>query len=397
MNQVQGRSSLNVPHAGLHKITWLIAVIMGSVFLVPMAVDTVLALGLLFLLLTDAEVAESAGRFTRDPLFWCGSTLLLYLGMSVFWSSGVGWMGVGQIWLRLFFIIGFTLMVAASQQELPESGTRILHAVILGVLVSSVIIIIWFYFSPPTDGRLQGLFRFDNPGRAGRMYAATLPFALCAIQLSRGRWRVLAGCALVAAFAVVVLTDTRAAWLAAVVGMLVYVIAALQRDALKFTGLLLLTGVVAMLLAWWAVEDPGMRSALFPRGDSFRLGIWNAHINELLEGNYWFGRGQLVDRWVVVDGQKFRGAHNMYLSMLGHGGVPAFILFFTMLFWTGSRLLQNLDQPQARLGLALLLAGCAAFLLNGDRIIDKVNFIWFVLWYPLGIALAFYKPLNNKD
>jgi O-antigen ligase len=388
---------MSVPFTGLDKITWLIAAIMGSVFLVPMAVDTVLALGLLFLLLTDAQVAESAGRFTRDPLFWCGSALLLYLGMSVFWSSGAGWMGVGQIWLRIFFIIGFTLLLAASQWELPDSGSRILHAVILGVLISSVIIIIWFYYAPPVDGRLRGLFRFDNPGRAGRMYAATLPFALCAIQLCRGRWRVLAGCALVTAFAVVLLTDTRAAWLAAVVGMLVYVIAALQRDALRFMGLLLLCCVVAMLLALWAVDDPAMRSALFPRGDSFRFGIWNAHVNDWLAGNYWFGHGQLVDRWVVVDGQNFRGAHNMYLSMLGHGGVPALVLFFTMLLWTGSRLLQHLDRPQARLGLALLLAGCAAFLLNGDRIIDKVNFVWFVLWYPMGIALAFGKPLNNND
>ncbi|MCZ6829456.1 MAG: O-antigen ligase family protein [Gammaproteobacteria bacterium] len=372
----------------LGKMGWLIALIMGSVFLVPMPVDAIFGLGLLLLLLTHTEAAESARRITRDRLFWCGSALLLYLGASAFWSLGMDWMGVTQIWLRIAFIMTFTLVVAASLSELPGCETRIRHAVILGVLVCALITIVWFYLVPPADARLQGLFRFNNPGRAGRMYSATLPFALCVIQVDRGRWRALGVCALVAAGVALLLTDTRAAWLAGAVGMMVYGIATHQRDSLRFTGVLVFCCVVAALFALWAIDNTTVRSSLFPRGDSFRLGIWSEHFKHVLEGNYWFGRGQLVENWVVVDGHRFRGAHNMYLSILGQGGVVGLLLFLTTLAWVGIRLLLHLDLSQARLGLGLLLAGCAAFLLNGDRIIDKVNFVWFVLWFPMGIALA---------
>lgn len=381
-------SSLRVPLTGADKVAWLIAVIMGSVFLVPMAADAVLGLALLWLLLRDPEAAESIGRITRDRLFWCGLALLLYLGCSVFWSPGVDWQGAGQIWLRLAFIIGFTLAVAASLGQLPACGTRICHAVILGVLVCTAITLTWFYLAPPEGGRLQGLFRFNNPGRAGPMYAATLPFALCAIQLERGRWRLLGACALVAAIVAVLLTDTRAAWLTAVIAILVHVIATLQRDSLRFTGILVFCCALALLFAVWAAEDPALRSLLFPRGGSFRYEIWRAHFNDALQGNYWFGWGQLVDHWVVVDRWEFRGGHNMYLSLFGHGGVLGLLLFLSTLLWIGCRLLRHLELPQARIGIALLLAGSGAFFLNGDRIIDNVNFIWFVLWYPMGIALA---------
>jgi len=86
----------------------------------------------------------------------------------------------------------------------------------------------------------------------------------------------------------------------------------------------------------------------------------------------------------------------MYLSVGGHIGLPGLTLFLGLLLWISLRLFRNLNAAPARLGLCLLVAGCAMFIFNGDRLIDKVNFVWYVVWFPLAVALSFNPWADNR-
>ena len=45
---------------------------------------------------------------------------------------------------------------------------------------------------------------------------------------------------------------------------------------------------------------------------------------------------------------------------------------------------------------ALLMFGLATLLFDGDRLIEKVNFIWFVVWVPVGLALATHLQSDER-
>ena len=380
-------------HPLTDKLVWLLAVIMGGVYLLPMGFDALLAIALAFLLLNSPELRLSARSLLRDPLFACALLLLCYLGLSVFWSEPLTLKTGVQLWLRLVFIIAFVVAVALCVGATSATMVLFSQAVTVCALLCGLVSITLFYLEPPEHERLQGLFRFDNPGRIGRMFAVAALFNLCLLHLGRGHWRWLAWAGLAVSCFAVALSGTRSAWLAALIGIVCYMLAGYRTNfARVFLVSLACVALVGMGLGYLLLDDPAALSRLFPRGDSFRLSIWQANLADIRNGHLWFGWGQLVDHWIEAEGYRFRGPHNMFLAMLGAGGIPALVMYCVVLVWTGMRLVKQLEQPAARLGLALFVAGIAAFLFNGDRIIDKVNFVWFVLWFPLAVALVAPAP-----
>ena len=101
------------------------------------------------------------------------------------------------------------------------------------------------------------------------------------------------------------------------------------------------------------------------------------------------GDGALTQQpWVDVLDRNFRGAHNIYLSVTQQIGVTGLLLFLGTMGWTAARLINHLHLVTARLGLSLLLTGFVVGFFNGDRLIDKLGLVWFVLWLPVAIAMA---------
>lgn len=367
----------------------VLLLLIGTVFLVPMAADGLLGLLLGWMVFKQKESSKQLLSFAADPLFICAALIVIYIGISGFWSPGGSAKGLIQLWLRISLIAVFLITLSAGLRGIRAFDQYLSHTVVLGALISAILCISWYLYAPPADYRLQGLFRFDNPGRSGRMYSAALPFAVFAVVYRKGAWRRLGALAFAVATIALVLSGTRAAWIAATLSTITFGLAILRPKETHFFILFSIAGCVLIALFAWALEHPEAKAALLPRGDSYRFEIWQANLQFVLDSIPWYGGGVLVDHWVTVGQQSFRGAHNMYLSVLIQTGLGGLAVFLTMIALTALRLVRHLNAPIAKLGLSLLVGGCVAFIFGGDRLVDKVNYIWFVIWIPVGIALSF--------
>jgi len=379
----------------LHKSSVLVAWLLGSAFFAPMVFDTLIGVPLLWLIATAQDLRRRLGEMAHDGLFLCVLALLLLLGLSVFWSREPTAASHIQVWLRIVLCLCVLLTVSASVNRIP-GFQRYLCRTLAVVAVLSILLCLWIYAVWPYGERMQGLMRLNNSGRAGHAYSAALPFLLAGAMLERGFWRYLAAAALPVTALAVFLTDSRIAWMAGGLGLLTYGVTTLRPSARSFppimAGLLGLFG----LLILFTVSNPAIRDAILPRGDSFRLNIWSANIREVFLHSPWLGQGIATEHWLQVGRITFRGAHSMYLSAANQVGIAGLSLFLATLLWTGIRLLRNLRFPIARLGLSLLVTGGTVFTVSGDRLVDKVGFVWFALWFPVAVALAL-GPRRARD
>ena len=361
---------------------------LATVYVVPMPFDALFFGVLLYALCKLPAGERNHWQITGDPLFWLGTALLAYLSLSTLWSVEVSVKGVGQVWLRAAMAATFVLAVVIVIGRRADFGVVLSRAVVAGAVAGAAIALFCYLVEPPGDGRLQGLLRFDNAGRAGRIYCAALPFALTLLFADHRHWRVLGAFAVLILCLATLLTDTRAAWLAAATCLAVYGIAVLRPRLHRLLAGLAGAAALALGIFYLALHNLDLYALILPRGGSLRLDIWSAATADLIASRPWYGWGHLTDYWTTVGDQEIRGTHNMYLTVLWQGGLIGLLLFVGTLLGVGLRLTRYLDDVNARIGLSLLAAGCVAFVFGGDRIIEKIEFVLFVLWLPLGIALS---------
>jgi len=360
----------------------------------------VLALVMYYFWYIEREQLHTPRGAVSDPLFLLAAALALLLAISGLWSTGASFSDHGQIWARAIAVIGFMLIVANSVANQRGLGTYLRHIIILAALCSALICIALYIIDPPFQSwRLRGLFRLNNPGRAGHQFAATLPFLAVTFLMGRGRWRTLAAVAIFLCLVVILLTGTRAAWIGGFLGMLALGLATLEISRARFLALLALGAtVVASMFVFASVSaDSWLNELLLPRGDSYRLAIWQTHFDLLINNSWVIGGGALTEQpFIFIVDSELRGAHNLYLSTAEQVGVIGLLLFVTIIAWAAWRLLGQLDRAAARLGFSLLVTGCVLFVFNGDRLIDKISLVWFVFWLPVAIAVALRNPDYGK-
>lgn len=387
--------------AQLTRSAILVVWILASVYLLPSEADFILALVLFYFWYCERDSLHAREGALADPLFLLAAALALLLGCSSLWSTGEDFSDHGQLWARIIAIVGFMLVMSHAFAAQNGFGTYLRHIIILAVLVSAVLSILLYLFGPPAEhDRIHGLFRLHNAGRAGHQFAATLPFLAVSFVLGRGKWRWLAGAALFLASIVIILSGTRAAWIGSIVGMLAFILATLQVARARFITLLALGGTLVGSMFLYATMAPesGLHELLLPRGDSYRVAIWQTHIERLLAGPWLLGGGALTEQpFLYIVDRELRGAHNLYISTAEQIGVIGLCLFLAMIGWTAWRLLGQLHRAPARLGLSLLVTGCVLSIFNGDRLVDKMGLVWFVFWLPVAIAVAMHQTRHAHE
>lgn len=369
-------------------VTWAFA----SVYLLPSALDFILAIALYLLWWSEREEITDYFSAGTDPLFLCATALILLVGISGLWSDNTSAPDFIQLWARILCTLGVIITVARALSHQHGFSIYFRHVIVFAALVSTVLCIAWYIVGPPADhARMHGLFRLNNAGRAGHQYAATLPFLAATLHLGRGQWRIIAGAALFTTIVALVLTGTRAGWLGGALGLLSYAVATWKNDARIYLGIMtaVAASVGALFLFASFQNDTALGELLLPRGDSYRVAIWRTHMESILQGAFILGDGALTQQpWVDVLDRNFRGAHNIYLSVAQQIGVTGLLLFLGTMGWTAARLISNLHLVTARVGLSMLLTGFVVGFFNGDRLIDKLGLVWFVLWLPVAIAMA---------
>ena len=136
-----------------------------------------------------------------------------------------------------------------------------------------------------------------------------------------------------------------------------------------------------------ALLNDQLTSLLLPRGDSFRLQIWSAAL-EQVQGNWFAGLGILTQDDLEIGGLVFHHPHSMYLSLLYQGGIVALGLYVGLIGWTLVTLIRNYEYADAKLALSILALALTAHLLDGHELVDKVGSSWFLIWLPVAMAVG---------
>lgn len=325
----------------------------------------------------------------RLPLVrWVGA-LLLWLCLSVFWSDPFEWRKALSVWSRSLLI--FLFVVAFAECQLRGQLQRWMGAAL--TIVGSLVVlaaIVNFYVTDPADGRLNGLGQLDTHVIAALVFGVVLLFMLRMVTAFPSRP------VQIAAFAVAVMvgfavymSDSRNAWVSVVMGAGAFVLAHRSQNWRQFLVTVSAMGVVLLVITLALAANESTSSYVLPRGDSFRIAIWGETLSRIsAEDAVLFGRGILTSDAVEVDGILFPHPHNIYLALVHQGGLVALFLYGVVLTRTFVMLFRHFEDPDAKLGISVLVLAVCAHLLDGHELVDKIGDTWFLVWMPVAVAVG---------
>ncbi len=321
-------------------------------------------------------------------MLWVGC-LVIWLSLSTIWSTPVEWRASVSIWVRALLIITFVVAMAECQlrgQLQRWMGLALTAAGAVAVIAAFTN----FFLTDPEDGRLNGLGQLDTHVIAALVYGVVLLFTLRVISTNPNRaLQILVLGASVCICAAVVLSDSRNAWVSVLLGVSTYVLAKRTHDVRQFATALAALAIILICVVIILLSNETTRELLLPRGDSFRLTIWNTTWGNIIADNgVLFGRGITTNDDLQVGSVLFQHPHSIYLALIHQGGLIALALYLCVLAKTSHIFLQNFEAEDAKLGISILMIAVSAHVLDGHEMIDKVGDTWFLVWMPIGLAVG---------
>lgn len=374
------------PRDRIELIGWLLLTCFAAVLLL----SSQSAASLLTYLLTLLVLASYRTwlDLARNELFILVASLLLYLSLSVFWSEPWTWRDFGSMLVRTLlvcaFLVGMALVQLRGQVQLWLR--RVMVLVGGGTIVVAVgNYLIW----PPEGGRLNGLGQLDAHVIAALVYGFVSIMALQMwLREKRLYWRVPAALTILIAVYAIYASDSRNAWVSVALGLSVLLLAEKIRERDLFRSGVIMIGLLAAIALVFLFMNETTQAMLLPRGTSFRPEIWDQAIDRIFAGHAWFGLGINTDNNFQVQESIFLHPHNLYLSVLYQGGFVALGMFLLVLWKTLRELLLAYDDADAKLALGVLGLALPAYMLDGHELLDKIGSTWFLIWFPVAIAVG---------
>jgi len=142
-------------------------------------------------------------------------------------------------------------------------------------------------------------------------------------------------------------------------------------------------------LGWYIINDSGSHNAFFFRGDSYRIEIFRAAMEQAHKAPL-FGSGILTKfSYQLSDGKTLVShPHNLYLSTLMSGGVMGLGLLIALLIrgvWQG--IIYYMRRGSFMPGVWLIFGILSVFTGYG-KIVNHPHPVYLYLWLPLGILMA---------
>jgi len=257
-------------------------------------------------------------------LVWPLLAILTYLPLTSLWSLDFGWREFGSQAVRAVLIFCFVSAFAECQLRGDLQRWLFPGFVFTGAAVS-VACIVNFYVTDPADGRLNGFGQLDTQVVAALVFGFAALAGLHLLLHGARSYRLPLLLALSPLIVAVGLSGSRTAWVALLLGITATFLLQ-RRPSTTYLALgivaLAVFGLTAMAISW---SLPEIRELIFPRGDSFRLVIWQETLDRIQQ-RPWFGHGILADDDFVSNGLVFQHAHNLYLSVTFQGGVLGLVL-----------------------------------------------------------------------
>ncbi|MDA0271791.1 MAG: O-antigen ligase family protein [Proteobacteria bacterium] len=402
----------NLPSLSAKNLLWCCLLLtLAGVFVLPHGRANNFPTYLVFVLLAvTPSLRQSALAVMRGGLWWFCVLLTVFLAASSLWSTDV----VPREVISRFVDAGLTLafIVALGICTREPEYLRALCLLIVIAAVGNALFALSHHVDPFTGtinyNRLPlygSAGRMRNPVLTGICYAAVMQICLAFLTQRHVSLHtfVAVGAVSVLLFATL-LTKSRGALIGFSVSVLVFVGLWLRSEVMTFRRLGFLAGLMSMILLIYAVlptdELAADREFAVPdlvdlnqvdptrRGLSYRDHIWREALARIGERPI-VGRG-IATPFAIrgIDDREFRHPHNFYLSTAFYGGGVALLFLVGLLV----NALGRIDEIEAgfRRNLAglLLVFALVVFAIDGDRVLVKVDFIWLLFWFPVGILFG---------
>jgi O-antigen ligase len=326
---------------------------------------------------TWARVARSwTLRFAALLLFW--------LWLTLFWSDSATPSQITNTGRKLLLILAFVAATAHLIATTPGFATRLFRWVAYAGALAAAAAISWTAIRSPILPFMRvGAFPFPNSNASGAVYGAALTGAFWYLWLcSPKRWqtgRDAPALAVLGSF--LLLTQSRGAVMALAVALSICFISV---RGIRPAAMAVAAGALVLgLLFGFGVIDP---APLLERGDSYRVEAW-AHYLNVWRQHPFLGIGlNAMPTFMSADGVvEIVHAHNMYLSHLVLGGVPALALLLLMLI-AAARAAWRSHVNANDIGLAALLVFIlVSGLFDFTVFVDAAGWQWLYFWLPIGL------------
>ena len=354
-----------------------------------------LALSMMFYVALDTERLKF---FDHSGLVKVLMLLLFYMATTGFWFYDGQLLQVLKLYADAFLVFSFIFSLIILFRKAENFLYLLVVTIVLAALLSALE---WLYLTMTSD---------DIVSAVGRLRYS----ALAAIS-----W----GFAVILALWLTAVSATPIAKICWAIAGLFLAIAALYQEIL-YVQIALSIAIASAgylhLKASWSQKKPRVfvigcvvvffalslfLSASLNEIQNDRPTIWNQSVQHLFDvpGKPLFGFGLMGDTTMSLPCEiHYAGEvchvshpHSLFVSTLVYGGIIGLFLLFTLLIWTMNILASDIHQRPAQLALVILSYAIPLLLFDGDRIIDKIDIVWLLLWLPIGIALSI-KPETHE-
>lgn len=330
-------------------------------------------------------VWKRRGEFARRAVQTVdGCLLLVFLAWASVSSTWANYGHAGDNVFVAIYVLIFVLTWAATVAGNPQWFRQLLFWSAIGLALSAAGAMTLFPWrtlhtvSWQEEGRLVSFGSLDNPNLAAFAYGAAMVWL--AQSTVRGRWMHLVQVvALIVLSIFVVMTFSRAAWLAILAAQCCMLLVA-RHGHVKLRALVIL-GLAALMIGfggWRYIEQRGM---------SYRPQIFE-HAWSLIKAHPWRGLGEGSHYIIQIGDQTWTHSHNAFTHTAVMLGVPGAIVWLVMWLIVGWRgwLFRHINT--GRCLLALWVFSTVAFQFDAPELFQKPSVEWLMAWMPFAISMG---------
>lgn len=136
--------------------------------------------------------------------------------------------------------------------------------------------------------------------------------------------------------------------------------------------------------------NSGKIQGLIKRGLSSRDIIWRQTIDQVTQHNHWvgFGMSTTFKKFKITNFINAKHAHSIYYSTFYYLGLIGLILLVSLIVAANNLITHICDTRYRVLAASMLTYGIVTLMLDGNRIVSKIDVAWFLIWLPIGLAIA---------
>lgn len=341
---------------------------------------------LLFVTPSVAWLWRGRNLFVRRALQTVdGPLLLIFLGwaaLSVTWSN---YGHFGDAAFVVVYIAVFVLTWGAFTASDPQALQHLLFWAAIGLALSALISMVTFHWrslnpaiSWQIQGRLIAFGSLNNPNLAAFAYGAAMIWLMqTPVRAGLLKWLQLAAFGVMAVF--VVLTYSRAAWLAILVAHICMLFVDRQRKNRRRILILLGAATLAIALGGWHYVEQ--------RGLSYRPQIF-VQAAHLILAHPWVGLGMGSRYSIYIDGIEWAHSHNAFTHTAIMLGIPAALLWVWLWLIVGWRSWIFRGEATGRCLMALWIYATVAFQFDAPDLLQKPSVEWVLGWLPVAIGMG---------